>query len=731
MGSAPSPIVSILEDLRRSLENLTSSLTQSNGIYHPNPPAHPITSSPLPQALPPNSHPQSFVPKLNPLPQPPNEAISHGSSAPPIRPSYTDIIRADILSQPATQKPHHLPAARSNPSTRPPTAKNPASIKLARMRSLTEKGIPVCYRCGEQGHHTSSCRNPLICFRCRQTGHRATTCKLAPKPLPQPLPNIKLTQPSSSSQIPPPSLKIPSFSPDSLPPVTMFPRPTPTPEKLQEASILPPIRFHATPATTQFRRSLNQGVVFTDTRRLGAHYIQAHLHRLFPVPQWTWIARELSDNQFLVAPPDTAWRSTVLRDRHFVLGDIPFPVQSYDFNRFNKGNRLKNYWVQVFDYPHDLWREAELNHLARELGGILIDTDPRSLEHTNLNLTRIKIAVPDKEVIPACRYLVFTNDTEEPAAYLIQTLVEDDNTALPWGHSRSQIFNANHKRPRSPSPTLPSPPTNIITSFQPVSLHIGDIPGPSTRSPIPLPNPMTITKTSTVPPPAVPLSTATTGTSSTPNPSTVPAPAPPPPAPQAPTAPPQDLTQTALTPPVQPTPQLIVNSQPSAAALPIPATEIPIPEIPIPHPVDHSAPGTTQLTVPPTARTSRTGSRLQPTISEEARHSLRLKAKEGAPKNKGGKSGASSGNIIISTFPYIHLTDSELIELYSISGFYLGSDLDEQLSTVQKLRNISISRFQSSFSDILSVKNPVPTITPTDLTQLILDASSVVDSPND
>lgn len=243
----------------------------------------------------------------------------------------------------------------------------------------------------------------------------------------------------------------------------MFPRPIPTSDRLREASILPPMRYQATPATNQFRHSLNQGVVLTDTRHLGALYIQSHLNRLFPIPRWTWIARELPDHQFLVAPPDLNWRNAVLREKQLILGDIAFLAQAYEYNRFNRVLRLQSLWIQVFDFPHDLWREPELQQLARELGGILIDTDPRTLEHTNLIATRIKISVPDKEVIPACKNLILTDNNGVASTVLIQTLVEDEDPDLPWGHSRNQVFSS-RKRPRSPSPP-PPPPFNPILSF--------------------------------------------------------------------------------------------------------------------------------------------------------------------------------------------------------------------------------------------------------------------------
>lgn len=144
----------------------------------------------------------------------------------------------------------------------------------------------------------------------------------------------------------------------------MFPRLVPTLDCLRKASILSLMRYQATPATTQFRHSLAQGIVLTDNRRLGPLYIQAHLNCLFHIPRWSWIARELPNHQFLVAPPDLNWRAAVLRERQLIFGDIPFPVQAYEYHRFNNGRRFQTYWIQVFDFLHDLWNELELNQLA-------------------------------------------------------------------------------------------------------------------------------------------------------------------------------------------------------------------------------------------------------------------------------------------------------------------------------------------------------------------------------
>ncbi|KAF3339528.1 Cellular nucleic acid-binding protein [Carex littledalei] len=581
MGSA-NAIAEVLRDLHRSLEKLSVSLLPSKGPHLSSPPSHSAPSPSLPQAAT-VTYSHSFIPQLNPIPNRPWLPPTTGSSVPYPRPSYTDVIRADILSQPVLPRPS--PSVLSKTTLRLPPAKNPVSIKLAQLRSLSDKGLPVCYKCGDQGHYTVSCRNSLICFKCKKTGHRASSCSSS-QPLLKPLPPPKIPPPPPETT-PSTLLQPPSFSAETLPPITMFPRPIPTPERLHEASILPPMRYYATPATSQFRNSLSQGVVLTDSRNLGAQYIQAHLHRLFPIPRWTWIARELPNNQYLIAPPDLEWRNTVLREHQLLLSDIPFPVQAYEFTRFNNRQSLKNYWVQIYDYPHDLWRKPELSQLARDLGGILVDTDPRSLEHTSLAHTRIKIAVPDKEVIPACRNLIFTDTNGE--------------------------INLPEPPPLAPIPTAPT-----------------DIAPPLARPIPPTSQPLTI-----LPPSDVLL----------PNPT-----APPlilldhPPKPPVLESPLPHLDPLPDGPPTLEAPAPVQLTEPDVVpaleTVPPPETLIASAEIPseIPAALDPT-PATVTVANPTPSQDRGKG---QPTASEEARHYLCLKVKEGTTKKRGGKSGASS-----------------------------------------------------------------------------------------
>lgn len=90
----------------------------------------------------------------------------------------------------------------------------------------------------------------------------------------------------------------------------------------------------------------------------------------------------------------------------------------------------------------------------------------------------------------------------------------------------------------------------------------------------------------------------------------------------------------------------------------------------------------------------------------------------------GGKSSGSTGTVIISQFPYVSLTDKEIISLYKISGFTLGATEEEQLQTVQCLKSLSKAQFTDSLSSVLSTKVSDPSKA-SDISGLILDTLSV------
>lgn len=289
---------------------------------------------------------------------------------------------------------------------------------------------------------------------------------------------------------------------------------------------------------------------------------------------------------------------------------------------------------------------------------------------------RLKIGVSDKEVIPACRHLIFTDTNGAQANFTIQTIVEDFGDLPRWGYSRMHVFNNNGKRTRSPSPIRSQPPPLIgsgpgtdpgasSSSFftQPLQFLPSNPSNPNPTNPIHFAQPPHLNAQSlpTINPPREPSPIPVINPIPDPIPEPIIDPVPP-------LADPNPIPEPIIDPvPPQADPQSVIPPVPQPIPPPLPQLADPIlrqiPEEPLP--VDNLEALRDAIPVqdppPPPPRAAQIRGSAQPTVSEEARHSLCLKAKEGAAKKKGDKSGATSGNVIISTFPYVHLNDLELI----------------------------------------------------------------------
>lgn len=151
-----------------------------------------------------------------------------------------------------------------------------------------------------------SCRNSVVCFACQKTGHRSFACPELAFSIKDPstsavkttaplLPSTSInTNPSPKSD---PSSSLPSHSP------TIAMLPPPNFPLITEANTLPILLYYAISGTIKLWETLSQGLILHDTSSLGPIYIQDNLHHSFPFLRWTWIARELLDNQYFVLPP--------------------------------------------------------------------------------------------------------------------------------------------------------------------------------------------------------------------------------------------------------------------------------------------------------------------------------------------------------------------------------------------------------------------------------------------
>jgi hypothetical protein len=103
------------------------------------------------------------------------------------------------------------------------------------------------------------------------------------------------------------------------------------------ANKLPILKFYSNPTSKKFYETIKNSLVLHDDLGLGQIYIQTHLHKIFPICGWSWIARALPQNRYLVEPSNIEWKSDVISQGELVLGSVRFIVEPYDFSKFDGG----------------------------------------------------------------------------------------------------------------------------------------------------------------------------------------------------------------------------------------------------------------------------------------------------------------------------------------------------------------------------------------------------------
>jgi hypothetical protein len=121
------------------------------------------------------------------------------------------------------------------------------------------------------------------------------------------------------------------------------PPPKPSPEAIDIANRLPVLKYYLNPANRKFRNSIRNNIVLHDEQGLCPIFIQTHLHKVFPIQGWCWIARALSSNNFLVEPPNEEWKKIVLSQRELILGGVRFVAELYNFRKFRSSHSLGKY----------------------------------------------------------------------------------------------------------------------------------------------------------------------------------------------------------------------------------------------------------------------------------------------------------------------------------------------------------------------------------------------------
>jgi Domain of unknown function (DUF4283) len=107
----------------------------------------------------------------------------------------------------------------------------------------------------------------------------------------------------------------------------------------------------------------------------GPILIQFHLQKLFPMPNWQWVARFMGNHSYLIESPNDEWCRRPLGKARLILDDIILPFESIDPSNFDKGKDLIPVWIQVLGLPYHLWQDFEFHRIADEIGSIVNKQD--------------------------------------------------------------------------------------------------------------------------------------------------------------------------------------------------------------------------------------------------------------------------------------------------------------------------------------------------------------------
>jgi Zinc knuckle len=320
--------------------------------------------------------------------------------------SFTDIIdEPKSKTTPNTVQNHQTPPVPlvQNVPICNPNPKLQAYRKLNQIRENQRNGVITCYRCGEHNHLSSECHNAPVCFACGKLRHRSKNCR-----------SITLLPPSTTP-VAPIILKSLVNQPPIFPtpllqePVQTTPKPM---DSINEALEFPIMKFYFNPANINLQATLSNSVVIIDEHQLGPLYIQAHLSQRFTIAGFHWIARAISNNIYLLDPPNPLWKASTLELGSITLGGIRFPVEAYNNDKHdNAGHPPLPIWVKITCSPYRFFKKFEFERIADELSGsLLLEVDPRSSNHLDFTSLRLKLGVSDLDVIPPFRKLKFTDN---------------------------------------------------------------------------------------------------------------------------------------------------------------------------------------------------------------------------------------------------------------------------------------------------------------------------------
>ena len=151
--------------------------------YNPIPPTPYINQTAVDQHL--RAQPAPISPRMSMGPM----SVQSPKQVPSSRlPDSVQPQRLPFINAPPAPAKNYHPDNTSSPSTHETTSKssNKRGIKQSSSESSSAstsmgKSGPICWNCGEVGHHRRSCQNPSHSSKCKQLGHLPVKCPLKGK----------------------------------------------------------------------------------------------------------------------------------------------------------------------------------------------------------------------------------------------------------------------------------------------------------------------------------------------------------------------------------------------------------------------------------------------------------------------------------------------------------------------------------------------------------------------
>jgi hypothetical protein len=84
-------------------------------------------------------------------------------------------------------------------------------------------------------------------------------------------------------------------------------------------------------------------------------------------------------------------------------------------------------WIKIKDLPFRFFKKKEFERITDDLeGGLLMEVDPRSGNHYDFSVLRMRVGVCDRDIVPSFRKMRFNEVNGAVTFYTLFYEIEDD-----------------------------------------------------------------------------------------------------------------------------------------------------------------------------------------------------------------------------------------------------------------------------------------------------------------